>query len=146
MKDAALWVNDAILFGTALLVSCYVIATNKLVRSSQEQVRASQEQVESQSRPAIVVKEAGNQFELVNIGNGPALEIEWRLKERGTAPVFAESQNPIAALSYLESRQTKFIAQQSISLVKGELHCVYRSLSGRRYLSVSTFTDKETFE
>lgn len=139
MNDIALWVNDAILLGTGMLVLRYVVATNKLVR-------ASQQQVESQALPAIVVKERGKELELVNIGNGPALEIEWRFKDRGAAPVFVELQKPIEALSYLEQRQTTPIALESKSLVRWELHCLYRSLSGARYVSVSVFTEKGIFE
>ena len=122
-----------------MLVSCYVVATSKLVRSSQEQI-------ESQSRPAIVVKEKGEQLELVNIGNGPALQIEWQLKPSGTAPTFSESQKPIEALSYLEDGQTNFIAVKGITLTVKELHCLYRSLSGMRYVSVSAFTEKGTYD
>jgi hypothetical protein len=93
VKDAALWFNDLILFGTGVLVLRYVVATNKLVR-------ASQRQVEGQSLPAIVVKEKGDKIELVNIGSGPALKIEWRFKDRGTPAVFVEPKDPIESLSF----------------------------------------------
>jgi hypothetical protein len=140
MKDTPLWVNDAILFGTAVLVLMYVRATNRLVRSSQHQV-------ESLSLPAIAVWEADHDhLDLINIGNGPAVAIEWRFKDRGTPPVFSESLNPVGALSFLEVHTRRSVGLQQSSLVNRELHCLYRSLSGRRYVSVSTFTEKETFE
>lgn len=95
MSDAALWVNDGILLGTAVLVFAYVRATNKLVRTSQQQL-------ESQSQPALVAAERHSKIELVNIGTGPAIEVEWRFKDRGTTPVFTESQEPIETVSFVE--------------------------------------------
>ena len=139
IQDLALWFNDAILLGTGLLVLRYVVATNKLVRTSQQQL-------ESQSRPAIVVKEKGDKVELVNIGNGPAIEIEWRFEDRGTQPIFTNNpKEPIESLAYLEQQQTAHTGLDERSLVQWELHCLYRSISGARYASVSAFTDNGIF-
>ena len=136
MSDAALWVNDAILLGTGILVLRYVVATNKLVR-------VAQRQVESQSQPAFVVAEKDGKVQLVNIGTGPAIEVEWRFKDRGTPPVFIDSKEPIESLSYIENSAP--IDLQSESLVKWELHCLYRSISGARYVSVSAFNENGIF-
>ena len=153
MKDAALWLNDAILLGTLILVWRYVAATNKLVKNSQQQlktsediIRISQQQVESQSLPALVVKEVGEGIDLVNIGNGPAMTIECRRKTSGSVPVFSESGDPGDAYSYLEARVAKSTRFRPHMLVGMELHCLYRSISGRRYVSVSRFTEKGIFE
>jgi hypothetical protein len=140
MKDFALWVNDAILLATGVLIWRYVRATSRLVKTSQDQV-------EGLSRPALVIQEAGgNRLTLVNIGNGPALGIEWRFKDRDSSAVFFESGEPVEALSYLEQRQTKAMSFEERTLVNREMHCLYRSISGQRYLSVSKFTAKGIFE
>lgn len=140
MTDAALWINDAILLATGILIWRYVAATSRLVKTSQDQV-------EGLSRPALVIQEAGgDQLRLVNIGSGPAVGIEWRFKDRPTAAVFSESHEPAGALSYLEQRQTQDMPFKEVVIVNREMHCLYRSISGQRYVSVSKFTEKGTFE
>jgi hypothetical protein len=153
MRDVALWLNDAILLGTAFLVWRYVAATNKLVSSSQEQLKTaeklihiSQRQLEGQSRPALIIQEGASGLRLVNLGNGPALGIEWRFKAPSSGPVFSEPSAPVDALSYLEEHQAKDMAFLPGSLVHKELHCLYRSVSDHHYISVSRFTEKGTFE
>jgi hypothetical protein len=126
MQDLALWTNDVTLIATGVLVVRYVIATNRLVRTAQLQL-------ESQSRPALAVKERGGKVELVNIGNWPAIEIEWRLKDRGTPPTFAkDAKQPIESLAYIEQQQIAHTDLDEESLVRWELHCLYRSLSGAK--------------
>jgi hypothetical protein len=75
MKDVALWINDAILLGTAILVWRYVVATNKLVQNSQQQIHAAQGQIESQAKLAVTARSQGGTIWLVNMGNGPAVYI-----------------------------------------------------------------------
>lgn len=147
MKDVALWVNDAVLLGTAILVARYVAATHKLVIASREQVRISQQQVESLSLPAVVVQESGDQINLVNIGNGPAMSLEWHFKDTGSALMFFDDDDPIDdPLPYLLAGKTQDLSFRRGALVTRELHCTYRSLSGRRYVSVSRFSKKGMVE
>lgn len=140
--------QDVILLLTAGLIAGYLWETRKLRIVGQQQVAISQQQVESQYIPAVVVVEVSDQIGLANIGNGPALSIEWRVKDRGTKPVFSETEDPgDDILTYLEADgKAKSTFLRRGVLVNRELHCLYRSISGRRYVSVSTFTAKGGFE
>jgi hypothetical protein len=133
--------QDVILLLTAGLIAGYLWETRKLRI-------VGQQQVEAQYLPAVVVRGESGQICLLNIGNGPALGIEWRLKDPGTKPVFSESTMPgDHILSYLEADgkpKTTFL--EPALLVNRELHCLYRSISGQQYVSVSTFTAKGGFE
>ena len=164
----ALWVNDAILAVTAFLVGWYAVATQKLVRTSQgqvqaaqaqltalqnqlavsqEQVRTSQKQIESQSKPAIVVRESSvtldeGVLQLVNIGNGPALNIDCWLKIPGLEVDFDEKAPANESFPYVEARQAQNSAISNHVLANHVIHCCYQSVSGARYASVSYFTVK----
>jgi hypothetical protein len=91
------------------------------------------------------MQKSGVLFQLMNIGNRPALGNECRLKAQDSAPIFSESTEPRHALAYLEAHFPKDTDFKQQMLVGKELHCLYRSLSGQRYLSVTTFMGKGTF-
>ena len=167
--DLVFWVNDGILLLTAALVGWYALETRRLVRTSQgqvqvaqdqlkelekqlsvsqEQVRTSQRQIESQSKPAIVVKESPatldtSVLQLVNIGNGPALNVDCWLKVPGLDVDFDEKAPPNESLPYLEQRQVQDSEISNHVLASHVIHCRYQSISGARYASVSYFTNKE---
>lgn len=151
-----------------LLVGWYAVATQTLVRTSQrqvqvaqdqlkelekqltvsqEQVRASQQQIESQSKPAIVVVEELMNVDtgilrLVNIGNGPALNIDCWLKDRGIDVDFGEKQAPNESFLYLQPRRSQQSSISALVLATNVIHCHYQSISGARYASISYFTEK----
>jgi len=104
---------------------------------------AAEEQVESSSLPAIVAKfeETSGRPVLFNIGNGPAIELEWSVSDvadlKGT-------------FSYLEPhRPTSDLCAQSVFFAVAEarnavdravdIKCKYRSLSGKTYYSRNVY-------
>ena len=95
----AIIVQDILLFVNAFLVGWYLFETRQIRRAAEDQVaknqelvHAAQEQSESASRPAIVVQNSGGTLSapmLENIGNGPAIEVEWSLPNSSFAGVIS---------------------------------------------------------
>jgi len=141
--DIALWINNTILAGTGILVWRYVRASDKLVRSSQEQI-------ENQWKPAIVLKEIWLNpeepgLQLFNIGKGPALNVQCWLKKLEAAPDFGDEVPRDQAFSFLLTGSQPTLTEFSVNQLVGHaLHCRYRSISGRKYTSVSAFTERGT--
>ncbi|MGA8150433.1 MAG: hypothetical protein WB952_05745 [Terriglobales bacterium] len=104
--------QDVLLFLSASLIGWYLWETRKmrkaaegqviksqdLVEAAQRQVDASLEQVEAGSRPAVVAKAGPGSLAapfLVNIGNGPAIELKWSVS----------NSNHAGTIPYLEAGQ-----------------------------------------
>lgn len=141
MKDIALWLNDVIVLATGVMVWRYVKATTRLVQISEAQL-------ESQTIPVIIADQtAVGTVQLVNIGRGPAIVVEFRLKPPGIAPEFHEGDGQVDCFSFLQARETrKILGFDMNAFGNRELHCAYRSISGQRYASVNKFTEKGIFE
>jgi len=120
----------------AVLVWLYWRETKRLRLSAEAQV-------ESSSLPAIVAKldEASGNPVLFNIGNGPAIELDWSV---------SDVADPKGTFSYLEPhRPTGDFCPQHIffGLVQAryavncvvDINCTYRSLSGKTYSSRSVY-------
>ena len=61
----------------AILLWRYVISTRGIEGASAQQAKISADQLESSSRPVLVLSGDALKLALKNIGNGPALNIEW---------------------------------------------------------------------
>jgi hypothetical protein len=139
VTDGALWINDGILLGTGILVWRYVAATNRLVRTSQQQLRAAVKQIESQHTPALTMRIQGTTIWLINIGSGPAIYVELSRIAANAAPDFNLGSNePGRIFSYVEAHNhvDTRIDSTWLSRLEPNLHCRYRSLSGTTYVSV----------
>ena len=115
----------------------YVSATDIIARQSVQQVEAT-------FRPAIVaITDPRDGLDgvpkLVNIGKGPAMEIEWFL---------SSLQNIKGTISYLETTRPEPYDLRAFSNMKPFFHpserlpaivCTYKSISGARYSSTSTY-------
>ncbi|HXE90475.1 MAG TPA: hypothetical protein VNK82_05865 [Terriglobales bacterium] len=55
----------------------YVESTERIKEAAIQQSKVSADQVESMSRPVLVMKAEGTTVQLVNVGTGPALNVEW---------------------------------------------------------------------
>jgi hypothetical protein len=144
-----------------------VSESRKLVEAAQRQVDASLEQVEetkklvfaerrqteAQIKPAVVarMKWAGQQqlVELMNIGNGPALDVKLSAMGRGSVERWDDVNEPFARelpLAFIErgaDRETGIRIRPVQGLVgevpvlgERSLRCEYRSLSGRTYSTI----------
>jgi hypothetical protein len=127
-----------------------VTKSQQLVTAAQQQVEASLQQVEATFRPAVVAT-AGPSVSalpyLVNIGNGPAIEIRWSITNSKLG----------GNISYLEPRQepyelnvggikSLYNAALQVSSNTVSIECEYRSLSGRKYTSSNAYDfDKQRF-
>src|SRR6266481_379532 len=132
----------------AAVVLLYLII---YVKATETIAKQSLEQTEAVFRPAVVVKPgmtAAAGPVLLNIGNGPAMELKWSVARGLKTGVFP----------YLEQRQAHNLEQSVMNGLRGmavearlpgrqsaedELHprleCEYRSLSGKRYTSSSRY-------
>jgi hypothetical protein len=124
--------------GLRFLVS-YVRATRVIAKQSIEQSEAT-------SRPAVVVK-GGSSIEaapiLVNIGNGPAIELKWSIpghSKNGVVPYLQQGQSYSLGEDVMARlRAVATYARMGDDPVEEELKarivCEYRSLSGTKYSS-----------
>ena len=105
-------------------------------------------QSEAAFKPAIIATQEGvitTPPRLRNIGKGPALDVEWELagtKKKGKIPCI-EAGSASAA----DALNVNLHALQSTAVISGEskvtINCCYKSISGAKYRSISTF-DFET--
>ena len=135
-------VQDLLLFLSALLVGWYLVETRKLRIASQEQVEAA-------SRPAIVVKAQPGTTAVptvVNIGNGPAIDVQWSLtnsKWAGSIPYLEPDQAQALPMSEMKAIYHSAVKTTSNT---ASIECSYRSLSGRSYSSSNAYDfDHERF-
>ena len=98
--------------------------------------KAAQRQVEASFRPAIVVTHSGSmesEPKIENIGNGPAMDVSWRLKEsewKGTVPYLPRNQPQSLPLPGV-----KPLYQAAGANPTSVIECSYRSVSGVMYRS-----------
>lgn len=121
--------QSAVLVVSAYFVWGYLHETS-LIR------KAAQRQVEASFRPAIVVTHSGStetEPKIENIGNGPAMEVSWRLKEsewKGTVP-YPPPHQPQS----LPLHGVKPLYEAAGAKPTSVIECSYRSVSGVRYHS-----------
>ena len=116
----------------------------KYVRSTEIIARQSVQQVESTFRPAIVAQ-AGRAVDdapsLINIGKGPAIEVEWSVSTRpdmyGTIPCLELDRRDPYPLHQLAGMKPFF--QATPALPVPAIICNYKSISGMTYSSASTY-------
>jgi hypothetical protein len=120
-----------------------VSKSQELVAAAAQQIEANLQQVEATFRPAVVAKVGPTSFAplfLVNIGNGPAIEVRWSIPDSRWA----------GTISYLEPRREptelnvggiKALQEAAVkaSPSAAGIECSYRSLSGRSYSSSNAF-------
>ncbi len=127
-------VSLAISAATLYFLVKYVQATNVIARQSVQQVEAT-------FRPALVAVAGASTADwprLVNIGNGPAMEIEWHL---------STMQALSGTITYLEVDRGPYFLHQFSGMkplyqptpTLPAIICNYKSISGARYCSTSTF-------
>lgn len=161
-------IQCVLLFANAFLIAWYLLETRRLRKAAQDQVAKSQNQIsaayeqvealqrqtaiaqyqlEAQVRPALTVIRRGTTLHVVNIGNGPALNLQ--LVRGRDQTVFSASAKvdtnfgPMVRGSCIapgESQAKDTYEPCSIGQIRGEdLQLVYESLSGKRYISMIEF-------
>jgi len=167
-------VGDFVVSALALVISgfalCYlrkyVQSTEGIEKASAEQtrishelVKAANEQSEGLSRPAVAaaklsadvdpsLSKAGRYrytLTLENIGNGPALSVQWGIQEQlGEAPEldpFLSGELPfINPHQREEVREYRELPADRLTNVKCLVECDYQGLSGTKYRSVTELT------
>jgi hypothetical protein len=149
-------VQDVLLLLSAGLIGWYLfetrrirIATRDQVDRSQELVRAAAQQLETQIRPALVVYRDSYFVGLVNVGNGPALNLRTHeegrdaaIKWSGNSTFSQKVEGRFVAVERSENNSSGVILEDRNHFA-GEnrklLHVIYESLSGKSYGSVIEF-------
>ncbi|MGC2194627.1 MAG: hypothetical protein WA628_08120 [Terriglobales bacterium] len=148
-------INDIVALASlavAVVTLSYLITYVKATKMIAEQ---SVLQTEAQSRPAVVVKPATSAGPiLVNIGNGPAMELKWSIPgtTRGNVIHYLEPRQiehlDTALTSELRSlgKSARMQNQAADELLYPRIICTYRSLSGMQYTSANRYdVDYSTF-
>jgi hypothetical protein len=151
LQTLCLLISTLLLAVNAGLFVRYLHETTQMRRAAEKQIKVSQEQLEAQAKPALIARLQQNSHvvELINIGSGPALHIEFMTVPRGS-----KSREGITGLGYdriafIEPKQTQLTHVRSrepdvpgtffLDSSSRSLRCEYRSLSGRVYFSVFDF-------
>jgi hypothetical protein len=154
----ATMVQDVLLLASAVLVAWYLYETRKMRRAAEAQVtesqalvKASREQLEAQAKPALIARLQQNSHvvELINIGSGPALHVEFMTVPRGSSKGENITGLGFDHIAFLEPKQTQLTHVRSrepdvpgtvfLDSSSRSLRCEYRSLSGCVYFSVFDF-------
>jgi hypothetical protein len=156
MSEVTNWAQVILLTGNLGLVAWYLSETAKMRRAAEQQVDASQRQLEAQTKPALTARlqENTHLVELVNIGSGPALHLEFWAVPKGSTSREGGSGVGFDRIVFLEPRQTQILhvatskpdlpATFPLQSHCHSLRCEYRSLSGRVYFSVFDFNERGT--
>jgi hypothetical protein len=113
----------------------YVKATKIIATQSMEQSEAT-------SRPAVVAKGGPSVDDspiLVNIGNGPAIELQWSIpntKLQGVIPYLTQQQTHTLSMNGVKPL---FIAGMKDEKNESGIECIYSSLSRRTYASSNKY-------
>ena len=109
MGELIQWLQVVLLTVNVGLIGWYLHETAKTRRAAEKQVEVSRQQLEAQTKPALIARlqENSHVVELVNIGSGPALHLEFM-----TVPKGSLSREGITGLGYdriafLEPKQTQ---------------------------------------
>jgi hypothetical protein len=128
-----------ILLVSAILILWYLVETRRMRIAAERQVEAS-------FRPALIVTHDGSRTslpQLHNIGLGPAMEVTWTARSSKLGHKFPyllpNQKQPLCDVSALFDVGAFNVASE-IGPEDGTvvIECNYRSLSGKRYASMST--------
>jgi hypothetical protein len=135
----------------ALLLWRYVISTRRIEKAALEQsktaarqadiaarqARLGADQLEGASRPVLVMRNAtALNLELANVGNGPALNIQWWLcSEDSDGP--GSLQAPHGRLGFIAAGAAEALPEGPLALQhpSRKIWCRYSSVSGSVYRS-----------
>jgi hypothetical protein len=160
MSTTTDWIQTGLLLVNAGLIAWYLRETIKLRHAAEKQVEVGQEELEGHAKPALIARpwEKNSQLmELVNIGSGPALHLEFLSVPRKSTTRELVSGVGFDRIAYLESQQTRVINVRTrepeipgrntyfLDSSSRSLRCEYRSLSGRVYFSVFDFDHTGNF-
>lgn len=151
MSELTQWLQVGLLAVNAVLFAWYLRETTQMRRAAERQAELGRQQLEAQVKPALIARLQANSHtvELINIGSGPALHVEFMTVPRGS-----KSREGITGLGYdqiafIEPKQTQLTHVRSrepdvpgtvfLDSSSRSLRCEYRSLSGRVYFSVFDF-------
>jgi hypothetical protein len=133
-------VQDFLLLASAILIAWYLFETQKMRK-------AAEAQVETAFRPAVIVRHVGSLESpptLENIGNGPAIEVSWALSDSDLSGKIQLLQLDHQEQMGMPGMKPVYEAgSRAQSSGRSDLVCIkcsYRSLSGKRYFSTSTFS------
>lgn len=136
-------VQAVLLLVSAFLIAWYLYETRLLRKAAENQVEAGLRQVEASFRPALIVTHAGSMHDnplVENIGQGPAMEVEWVLRESTVKGKFPYLR--LGPPQFLPCCSVKDLFEAAATcgpdVLTAVIECRYRSLSGRRYSSTST--------
>jgi hypothetical protein len=133
-------VQDFLLLASAFLIAWYLCETRKMRKAAEAQVEAA-------FRPSVIVWHVGSLESsptLENIGNGPAMEVSWALSDSdfsGNVAFLQQDHREYLGIPgmkpvYEAGSRAESSGRSSLVFIK----CSYRSLSGKRYFSTSTFS------
>ena len=121
------------LFLSAVYARRYVDRTKELIAAAAEQARISTDQIEGQSRPVLVIR-ATTKVELVNVGNGPALNVEWWPWPEHEGPPLPARNAPSGRIPFIEPGAARDVLDLDwIMRRNSKLVIWYKSCSGREY-------------
>jgi hypothetical protein len=129
--------------GSLVVAAIGLVYLVKYVRHTKEIAEQSVIQTEATFKPAVIAVHGDDtqaSARLRNIGNGPALDVEWTITGADTAGKFAcievgDESDPVpsSGLANLQS----FAVQTGTNKVA--IRCSYRSISGMQYSSESEY-------
>jgi hypothetical protein len=151
LQTVCIVVSTLLLAVNAGLFVWYPRETTQMRRAVEKQIKVSQEQLEAQAKPALIARLQQNSHvvELINIGSGPALHVEFMTVPRGSTSregitglgydriAFIEPKQ--AQLTHVRSREPDVPGTFFLESSSRSLRCEYRSLSGCVYFSVFDF-------
>lgn len=119
-----------------------VDAAQKQLAVSQEQIRMALQDSEAQIRPAVSIRHDPNwqRFGVENVGSGPAFDLSF-VQTATDSPIQWDTQPNVATAlngSFLGAGQQGG-PLPNCGGVQVEVQIIYRSLSGRRYVSIVRF-------
>ena len=157
MSATTEWFQVGLLTINAGLIAWYLHETRKTRRAAERQVEIGQEQLEAQAKPALIARlpEDGQLIELLNIGSGPALHLEFMSVPRGSIDRENLTGMGFDRVVFLEPKQTRVLhvrtrepeipATAWLDSSSRSFRCEYRSLSGRTYFSIFDFDHTGNF-
>lgn len=119
-----------------ILLWCYVKSTRGIEKAAAQQAKTSADQVEGSSRPVLVVAGDALHLALANIGNGPALNIQWWVwPEQQGWPGSLEA--PAGRIGFIEADKSRELPHAPDFLINPPrtILCRYQSVGGIMYRS-----------
>ena len=151
MSATTEWLQVGLLALNACLIAWYLHETRRTRKAAEKQVDVGQQQLEAQTKPALIARlpENSQLVELLNIGSGPALHLEFMSVPRGSIARENLTGLGFDRIVFLEPKQTRGLHVRTrepeipatvwLDSSSRSLRCEYRSLSGRTYFSVFDF-------